>query len=162
MWVWPWIFLAVFWGLEGIQVNNSVAKAVIDHPQTTNFFATLFSNIVSILFSSATIRFAQEWVANNDRVTVFDVSWISAFRRQNWTRGWKDRKYLRNRRYFVVLVGACVSAFALVPPGTTSLITPVPFNRTVPLTGTELDFSSNAADCLNWFETNGISNSCDG
>ena len=47
----------------------------------------------------------------------------------------------------MVLVGGCIAAFALVPSGTTSLITPVSFNRTWLLTGTEFDFSANA-DCL--------------
>jgi hypothetical protein len=41
----------------------------------------------------------------------------------------------------MVLAGACIAAFAVVPSGTTSLITPVSFNQTWPLTGTELDLS---------------------
>jgi hypothetical protein len=54
----------------------------------------------------------------------------------------------------VVLAGACIAAFTLVPSGTTSLITPVSFNRTSPLIETELDFSSNVADCIDWFTAN--------
>jgi len=41
----------------------------------------------------------------------------------------------------MVLAGACIAAFALVPSGTTSLMTPVSFNQTWHLAGTELDFS---------------------
>ena len=145
-------------------MNNYVAKAVINYPQTTNFFGTLISNIVSIivsiLFSKAIIRFAQEWVTNHNHVTVFDASWISALRHQNWPWTWSnlDHKYMQNRRSLAVLVGACVTAFVLGPSGTTSLITPVPFNRMVPLTATELDLSSSAANCLEWFEVNKIDN----
>ena len=137
-------------------MHNSVAKVVINHPQSTSFFVTLIGNIVSIivstLFSMVVVHFAQEWVTNNDHVTVFDVSLISAFRYQNWPWSIRDHKYLlvRNRWSPVVLAGACIAAFALVPPGITSLITPVPFHRRVPLTGRELDFSSSAIDSLDW------------
>jgi len=61
----------------------------------------------------------------------------------------------------VVLAGVCIAAFALVPSGTTSLITPVSFNRTWPLTGTELDFSSNVPDCVGWFAANTLTENCD-
>jgi len=149
-------------------MNNHVAKGVIDYPQITNFFLTLFGNItsiiVSILFSQATIRFAREWITSNDHITVFDISVISAFTHQNWPWSRKDRKYLlvRNTGRWLpaVSVVGCIVAFALVVPGTTSLIAPVSFHRTVSLTGTELDFSSSAADCLDWFEANQVSNNC--
>jgi hypothetical protein len=158
----PWIFLTMVWRRGGVQMHNNSAEFVIHHPQINSFVATLLGNIVgvivSIFFSLAVIRFAQEWVTNNDHVTVFDVSLISAFRHQNWPWSIKDYKYLlvRNRWLPVILTGACLAAFALVPAGTTSLITPVPFYRTTPLTGIELDISSNAADCVNWFEANEV------
>jgi len=142
-------------------MNDYVVKVIRNHPQRTNFFITFLGNIVSILisviFSTSVVRFSQEWTTNNDHVTVFDVSLISAFRLQNWPWRIKDHKYLpvRNRWLLVILAGACIAAFTLVPPGTTSLITPVSFNRTWPLTETELDFSSNVADdCIDWFATN--------
>jgi hypothetical protein len=118
--------------------------------------------IVSSLFSIAVVRFAREWVTNNDHVTVFDVSLISAFRYQNWPWSMKDHKYLlvRNKWLPLVVAGACIAAFAFVPAGMTSLVAPVPFHRTVPLTATELDYSSDSADCVDWFQANPMSN-CD-
>jgi hypothetical protein len=168
MLLWPWIFLATIGALGGVQMSDHVAKVVKNHPQRVSFFITLLGNIISIIisiiFSTAVLRFSQEWAINNDHVTVFDISLISAFRNQNWPWGIKDHKYLliRKRWLPVVLAGACIAAFALVPSGTTSLITPVSFNRTWPLTGTELDFSSNAADCLSWFQNPwNLPNACD-
>jgi len=155
--LWPWVFLTIIWSRDGIQMDNHVAKVVKDYPQRTSFFITFLGNIVSIIisiiFSTAVVRFSQKWTTNNNHVTVFDVSLISAFQNQKWPWGIKDHKYLlvRNRWLPAVLAGVCIASFALVPSGTTSLITPVPFNRRWPLTGTELDFSSNAADCINWF-----------
>ena len=165
MLLWPWIFLAIIWARGGVQTDDHVAKFVRNNPQRTSFFITLFGNIVgiivSIIFSTSVVRFSQEWATNNDHVTVFDISLISAFKNQSWPWGMKDHKYLvvRNRWLPVMLAGVCIAAFALVPSGTTSLITPVSFKRTWPLIGTELDFSSNGADCPdllkpNLFQTN--------
>ena len=155
MLLWPWILLATIWARGGVQMSDHLARVVKNYPQRVSFFITLLGNIVSIvigiIFSTAVLRFSQEWATNNDQVTVFDVSLISAFRNQSWPWGIKDHKYLlvRNRWLPVVLAGGCIAAFALVPSGTTSLITPVSFHRTWNLTGTELDFSSNA-DCVQW------------
>ena len=160
MLLWPWILLAIIRARGGIQMDDHVAKIVNHYPQRTSFFITLLGNIVSIivsiLFSTAVVRFSQEWTTNNNHVTVFDVSLMSAFTNQNWPWEIKDHKYLllRNRWLLAVLAGVCIAAFALVPSGTTSLITPVPFDRAWDRTGTELDFSSNAADCIDWFAAN--------
>jgi len=160
MLLWPWILLAIIWARGGIQMDDYIAKIVNHYPQRTSFFITLLGNIVSIiisiLFSTAVVHFSQEWTTNNNHITIFDVSLMSAFRNQNWPWEIKDRKYLlvRNRWLPVGLAGVCIAAFALVPSGTTSLITPVSFDRTWDLTGTELDFSSNAADCIDWFREN--------
>src|SRR6266446_5174937 len=84
MLVWPWIFLTVVWARGGVQTNNYVATIVNVHPQIASFFTTLFGNsvsiIVSVLFSIATVRFAQEWATNKDHFTFFRISLISAFR----------------------------------------------------------------------------------
>jgi len=141
-------------------MDDHIARIVNHYPQRTSFFITLLGNIisiiVSILFSTAVVRFSQEWTTNNNHVTVFDVSFMSAFTNQNWPWEIKDFKYLlvRNRWLLAVLAGICIATFALVPSGTTSLITPVSFDRTWDVTGTELDFSSNAADCIDWFAAN--------
>jgi len=136
MLVWPWIFLAIVWAWPrgGVQMREHVATVVKTYPQRVSFFITLLRNIVSIIigiiFSTAVLRFSQEWATKNDQVTVFHVSLISAFRNQSWPWGVKDHKYVlvRNRWLSVVLAGACIAAFALVPSGTTSLITPVSFH----------------------------------
>jgi len=164
---WPWIFLATVWKRSGIQMEDDIAEFVRRHPQRTSFFITflgsIVSFIVSILFSTAILRLSQAWATNNDHVTAFDVSLISAFRNHNWPWGLKDHKYLlaRNRWLPVVLAGACIATFTLVPSGTTSLITPVPFNQTWTLIATELDLSSNVTDCIDWFTTNPVPEQCE-
>jgi len=166
MLLWPWVFLSTVWALGGVQMGERVVKVVRAYPQGTSFCLTLLGNIVSIIisimFSTAVVRFAPEWATNNNHVTVFEVSLISAFRNQTWPWDIKDHRYLlvRDRWLPVVLAGACIAAFTLVPPGTTSLITPVSFNRTWPLIGTELDFSSNASDCVDWFAAHPLPNLC--
>ena len=165
MLLWPWIFLATIWAQGGVQMHGHIVKVVKNNPQRTSFFITLLGNIVSIIvstiFSTAAVRFSQEWATNNDHITVFDVSLISAFRYQNWPWGIKDHKYLLvGNRLPTFLVGVCIAAFALVPSGTTSLITPVTFNKTWPLIAAELDFSSNAADCVDWFAANPFPDYC--
>ena len=157
MLLWPWILLITIWLKGGIQMSDNVARIVKNHPQRSSFVITLFANIVSIivsiLFSTAVARFSQAWARNNDRVTIFDISLTSAFRNQNWPWEIEDHKYLfiRNRWFPAMLAGVCIAAFALVPSGTTSLITPVSFNQAWPLKGTEFDFSSNATVCADWF-----------
>ena len=166
MLVWPWIFWVVVWSHDGIQMNEHIAKVVMDNPQGTTFFMTLLGNIASVivstLFSSAIIRFSQELVERKG-VTVFDISILSAFRYQRWPWGMKDltRPFVRTRWLRIVLIVGCIAAFGFVPSSVTSLITPVPFNRRADLQGTELDFSSIATDCLKWSSVNPLSNNCD-
>jgi hypothetical protein len=158
MLLWPWVFLAGMWASHGIAMDYHLEFAIQNHPQRTNFVITLFANIVSIivsiLFSTAVVHFSQKWAMSNDQVmvTVFDVSLISAFRNQNWPWGINDHRYLliRKRWFPAVLAGVCIAAFALVPSGTTSLITPVSFKTTSPVQGTELDFSSIDTHCDIW------------
>jgi len=165
MLLWPWIFLGIVYAKKGIQMDNHLAKAVINHPHTTNFFVTLIASVVcmfvDILFSFAVIRFAQEWIANNEKITVFDVSVISGLRHQTLPWNIKDIKKLlmSNRVVPVFLVGICIGAFALIPSAVTSLLTPVPFKKNSTLQGLELDLSS--SDCFDWLERHPISNNCD-
>jgi len=158
MLLWPWILLGIIYSAKGIQMNKHLAKIVINHPHSINFFVTLFASVVclliDIIFSFAVIRFSQEWIANSDNITVFDVSVISGLRHQTLPWNVKEIKQLLvgNRVAPVSLVAICIGAFALIPSGITSLITPVPFKKNVTLHGVELDFSSSAADCLDWLE----------
>jgi len=167
MLVWPWIFFGVVWGKKGLQMGNRAAKVVTDHPHATSFFVTFIGNfvnlIVSVLFSFAIIRLAQERVMGEKDITVFDVSLLAALRHQSWPWGLKDLGYLfdRTRWLAAALVGGCIAAFTFVPGSTTSLINPAPYNRTDRLTGTELNFGSTAADCLTWLNAHNITNNCD-
>jgi len=155
---WPWIFLGTVYANNGIQMNKHLAKFVKAHPHSTNFAVTLIANVVCLIintiFSFAVIRFAQEWIASHEDITVFDVSVISAFRHQTLPWNLKDTKQLLvvNRVVPASLVGICIAAFALVPSGVTSLINPVKFQKTVGFNVAELDFSTTAADCLDWLE----------
>jgi len=169
MLIWPWIFFGVVWAKKGIQVNNHVAKVITNNPQPTTYFITLICSIISMivgaLFSLSIIRFAQELVSHRQPTEPFTLSVLLAFRHQNWPWGKsvKDAKYLmaKKRWWPAVLLIICVLTFPQLISSTTSLLTPAPFNRTVALTGTELDFSSTASDCLAWFAARPISNNCD-
>jgi len=50
-------------------MDDHVAKIINHYPQRTSFFITLLGNIVSIivsiLFSTAVVRFSKEWTTNN-------------------------------------------------------------------------------------------------
>ena len=164
---WPWIFFGIVWVKKGIQMNNRDAEFVKEHPHITTFLFTLIANIISIivttLFSSAIIRFAQEWVYGQS-TRAFHLTVLSAFRHQTWPwMGWQDVKSLsaEKRWRFAPLVAVCILTFVVLTSSTTSLITPALFNRTAILTGTELNFSSNDTDCLAWFNAHPRSNNCD-
>ena len=168
MLIWPWIFFGVVWAKKGIQMNNHVAKVITNNPHATTYFITLIcsiiSMIVSALFSLSIIRFAQELVSHRQPTEPFTLSVLLAFRRQTWPWGksLKDAKSLLTKKKWwpAVLLIVCVLTFPHLISSTTSLLTPAPFNRTVALTGTELDFSSTASDCLAWFAAHPISNNC--
>lgn len=164
---WPWAFLGILFHMNGIQMNDRLARTVINNPQTTNYFVTLIGNLVSlgvgILFSFSVVRWAQEWLAVTDKVTVFHVSVLSAFRYRILPWGLKDLKNVfRPKKWvLVVLAGVYLHAFAFVPSAVTSLLTPVPLNKTAALTGTELDFSSTANECAQFLNAHPLSNNCD-
>ena len=165
MLTWPWIFIAVVWVKNGIQMNNHVAQVITNNPHATTYFITLIcsiiSMIVSALFSLSIIRFAQELVTFGRPTAPFTARVLLAFRHRNWTLG-RSVKYLMSRRrwWCALLLIICLFTFPHLISSTTSLLTPAPFNRTVELTGTELDFSSTASDCLTWLVANPISNNC--
>jgi hypothetical protein len=106
---WPWIFWGVVWSQHGIQMNEHVAKVVMDNHQGATFFMTLLGSIASVivstLFSSAIIRFSQELLKRKG-VTGFDVSMLLAFRYQRWPWGMKDlhRSFVRTRWLHMILI----------------------------------------------------------
>lgn len=165
--LWPWIFLGAVFRADGLEIHSEAANYITAHPQATNFLVTLIGNLicflVNFLFSVAITRYGQEWIKDHDRVLVFHVSVFSALRYQNWPWSLNDMKRVLDRERWlrVIVVAVCISAFAFVPSSTTSLINPVHFNRTAPLFGTELDFSTSAPECLDWYNSNPILNNCD-
>ncbi len=165
MLVWPIIFFVVVFARKGVQMSNSLAKVVKDHPQGTNYVFTLISNIINTivgsLFSFAVIRFSQEWIAKTE-ATVYHVSVITGFRYRFWPWGLKDlRGVFTHNKWLPVVMLLCLGAFGNVPSSATSLLTPIPYSRTIGLKGKEIDFSTSDANCLQWLNARSISNNCD-
>ena len=168
MLIWPWIFFGVVWAKKGIQLNNHFANVITNNPHATTYFITLIcsiiSMIVSALFSLSIVRFAQELVTHRPPTEPFTLRMLLAFRRQS-LMSMEDAKQIGSKNLktwgHAILLSICVAAFPNLMSSTTSLLTPAPFNRTAALTGTELDFSSTASDCLAFFAAHPISNNCD-
>ena len=169
MLIWPWIFFGIVWAKKGIQMNNHVAEVVRNNPHATTYFVTLICSIIAMIvtafFSFAVIRFAQELVTRYQPTRPFYLRVLLAFRHQTWPWGksWKDVKYLMKpgRWWPTILVIICILTFPHLVSTTTSLLSPIPFNRTANLHGTELDFTSTDSACLNWYRANPKSNNCD-
>ena len=168
MLVWPWAFFGTVWALHGIPMNSHIAQFVTEHPHSTDFFfvtfiGTIVRLIVGYLFSKAVLRLCQEWMTDDYHFNLFHISIISGLRNQKLPWGLGDMWHLRRQLKWsrIALVAACWGTFIVIPSGVTSLLGPVPFDRTVPLEGTELDFSSASADCIAWLNTQTIPNTCD-
>ena len=168
---WPWVLFGFLCGRETIPLNNGFANHVKKHPRTSNFFITQIGTIVNLivgfLFSTSILRYSQGWMAPKEHISFFHLSLISAFRSHRLPQ-WNlsDRKYLFTRKRWIraALVLACIYAFTLIPPGVTTLLTPLSIPQRSALNGTELDFSPNpnATSCLEWLNTQAISmtNAC--
>ena len=160
MLTWPWVFFGIVWVRHGVQLPvNNATSFIIDNPHITNYIVTFIGTIVSLvvgfLLSSAVTRLGQQQFLKYP-VTVFHVIVLSAFKNHSWPWNMNDsltHLFNPNTSLIVILIGACVVAFTTVTSSTTSLITPVTFIRTVPLQGTELDFSSNDTACIDWLNT---------
>lgn len=157
---WPWIFFGVTWSLGGIQMHHTAARIVHEHPQDTAFFVTMLCNGLStftaILFSAAVVSLSQRWVVHKD-TTILHITLFSALKNNGLPIS------LLGEGNFALFVLAVVYflMFQLVTPGITALLTPVTFNRTISLSGTELDFASIDTGCIDWFNNNTIPHSCD-
>ena len=166
MLAWPWAFFGAVWIRGGVQLSNHMAKVVTSNPHATTYFVTLICSIISMitgaLFSLAIIRFAQELVTHRSPTRPFHLRVLLSFRHQTWPWRMKDAKYLihRNRWWPAVLLIVCILTFPHLISSTTSLLAPIPFNRTADLIGTELDFSGGVG-CQDWFNNNPINNNCD-
>ncbi|KAF8812671.1 hypothetical protein BYT27DRAFT_7132308 [Phlegmacium glaucopus] len=158
MLLWPWIFFSQ--ARDGIQMPDNLAIYVHAHPHITNFFitfiSTLINMIVAYLFSTAVIRFAQEWITKN-HLNLFGLTLISGFSSQKIPWGPKDISYVckkKSRTLRATLIILCWAAFTFGTSGITSLLEPDPFDKKSQLNGTELDFSTNDTACLNYLRSN--------
>ena len=166
---WPWVILGVLFArIDGIPLSDRFADYVKNNPRNTNFFITLIGAIVNLivasLFSTSILRYSQGWMAPKENISFFHLSLILAFRSHSFPWRLSDRKYLLTRKRWIraALVLACIYAFTLIAPGVTTILTPLPISHSVPLNGTELDFSPNTTTCLEWFNTQATSmtNTC--
>ena len=164
---WPWVLFVVIFTRNGIPLNTHVTNLVQENYQTTNFvitqIATVVKYVIGFFFSTAVLRFAQQWMAHKPSITNFHLSLISAFMDKELPSGIiKHRRYMfaRKRWIRVVLAAICLLAFSNIPSGVTSLISPIQFDRTAGLIGNELDFAIEDPTCLEWFNRNMIKDSC--
>jgi hypothetical protein len=169
MLVWPWIFFGVVWGFGGLEMDAHLAKRAVDNPHTTNYFVTFIANIASTiigtLVSMSVVRFARTWVAgtqDQESVTIFRISLLTAFKHHTIPWSFSDRGslFVQKKWFFVLLVVVWMGTFTAVTPAITSLITPVTFNKTAPINGTELNFASNAPECVSWFNAHILPETC--
>ncbi|KAF8812665.1 hypothetical protein BYT27DRAFT_7159083 [Phlegmacium glaucopus] len=158
MLLWPWIFFSQ--ARNGIQMPKSLAIFVNAHPHRISYYfvtviSTLINMIIAYLFSTAVIRFSQEWITKKD-LNLFGLSLISGFSTHKIPWGPKDISYLcsnKSRILRATLIIFCWATFILVQSSITSLLGPVRFEKTFPLLGTELDFSTNNITCLNYLRS---------
>ena len=159
--IWPWMFFAAIWVKSGIKINHNVAAVIIQNPHATTYLVTLISSvntiIIAYLFSVAIVRFSQEWVTYKRTPDPLHLRILLALRYQRWQI---NGTVNRNAWGLAALVFACFLTFLNLTSSISTLISPVPFNRTSILTGTELDFSSTDTDCVDWFKLNLINNTC--
>jgi hypothetical protein len=145
-----------------------LAEVIDQYPQkvgaVVTFLSTIITAIATFVFGKVIVRLGQELIAADTEVTVFGVSAMLAFRHATlvWGIGqWRPLKNGKGRWAMLVLLLACLGAFKVAPTGIAGLITPGQFNRTVDLTGTELNFASTDPGCLAWLEENRVDNDCD-
>ena len=161
MLVWPWLFFTAVWVKSGIKITHKVAAVIIQNLHTTTYLVTLISSvntiIVTFFYSIAIVRFSQEWATHARTPKPLHLRTLLALRHQRWRTNGNGA---RSSWGLAVLVFVCFAMFPNLTSSISTLITPVRFNRTSTLTGTELDFSSTARECVFWFKTNPISNTC--
>ncbi|KAJ2926083.1 hypothetical protein H1R20_g11009, partial [Candolleomyces eurysporus] len=168
--LWPWVFFWVVEAKKGLQMYGRLAETIDQYPQLVAIVVTLIGTInrliATFLFGLTIVRLGQELIAASIRqeVTVFGVTALLAFRHMSMVWGIGQLRQMKNGRgrwAILALLLAALGAFALVPSGTVSLITPGQFNKTAELRGAELDFTSTDPGCLTWLEANRVVNKCD-
>ncbi|KAJ2925285.1 hypothetical protein H1R20_g11830, partial [Candolleomyces eurysporus] len=168
--VWPWAVFAVIKGKNGVQMYGPLADIYHEYPHEVAIVVTQLGTInrlaATFLLGKVVVRFGQELIASahRERVTVFGVSALLAFRHMSLVWGWGQFRQLakgKSRFIVIALLLLCLAALSMIPSGTAGLITPGEFNKTAELSGTELDFFSEDTLCLAWLEANKVRNNCD-
>jgi hypothetical protein len=170
--VWPWVFAGVVWahhGEGGIGASSDVTSLVLRHPRAVDFFVTTFTAIMAAamtyVFTTAVMFiYRDRFVDHPDDLFVQFFRYVKA-PPQEWPLGtvWSIISNPDRRRKGLPLLSVLAFysiVFTLIGPGLNALLIPHPFSRTTPLRGTELDFSSNDASCLEWINANPIPISC--
>jgi hypothetical protein len=160
MTTWPWIFFGALKRSGGLQLDRTSTMIAHENPKDTTFFLTAICGIISLilgfLHSAAVAKIATKQIILKN-TTISLISFFVAL---------KDRKlglpvFSRVKPGLLLIVGLYVGVFMFATPAFTALLMPAPFNRTVHLTGWELDFASNDIDCIDWFNNNIIPSMCD-
>jgi hypothetical protein len=155
---WPWTLFAMFRAKGGVQMPPVLAESIVNNTAVFTFLGTINRIFATFLFGCAIVRYGQERVAKEGRpLTVFGVSALLAFRHMSlmWGIGELWSLFRRGRRFaLIVSLFLCLVAFALIPTGTADLLTPTQFHKVLPLSGAEIDFTSNDTACVTWLGNN--------
>ncbi|KAJ2912775.1 hypothetical protein MD484_g7638, partial [Candolleomyces efflorescens] len=158
MLAWPWTLFVVFRAKGGVQVPRILAESIVNDAIVFTLLGTFNRIFATFLFGCAITRYGQERVAEEGKpITVFGVSALLAFRHMSLVWGGRELLFLFRRARRLALLASlvlCLAAFALIPSGTTGLLTPEHFHKTSPLTGKEVDFTSIDTDCVTWLGNN--------
>jgi len=130
------------------------------HPQESAFFVASIAGVIYIMivlqFQTAVgILARKEPIFKN--VTGIDHSiFFIALKARSYSTFLLDKH--RYGLFFIAFMFAV--PFTFVNSGITALLLPIRFTRAASVVATELDFTSNQTDCINWFNNNTMSPNC--
>jgi MFS family permease len=156
--LWPWIFLSVVLMSKGIEMEHHTQAQ--KHPQESAFFVASIAGVVYIMtvcqFQTAVAILARkESIFPNVNGIDHRIFFI-ALKARSYSTFLFDQ-----RRYGLVFIAIMFAVpFTFVTSGITALLLPIRFTRAASVVATELDFTSNQTDCINWFNNNTISSNC--
>jgi len=160
MTIWPWIFFGVLRELGGVPFDHKMTTIVHGNPKDTAYLVTAVISFISLslshLHSTAVTKIVMKRIVLKP-TTISLISFFTALKNHEL-----DHSAIPQARSAHFIITALYTGiFTFATPGFTALLLPAPFNRTVHLTGTELDFASNDIDCIDWFKNHTIPTSCD-
>ena len=159
MTIWPWAFFGILMGLGGVAMPSTAARTARYHPQEVSFFVTSLSGVINIivgyLFSTAVSMLSQKYVAHKNP-NIANISFFTHLKNRTFPMS----LLYQGRTLLVLIVVLYMSIFNFVTSGISALLTPVIFNRYAQLQATELDFGTTDPACVDWFNNNTISHTC--